>query len=110
MLRTLYNLTAGVYTAIPALRFSRRVELEEDGTGLGVGLSLKFPEDNFTLIRSYPPEQQPVLLGNSVASGGGQGPIMGWPVQTGLNARAADNYVMASCMTGTTIMRVTEID
>jgi hypothetical protein len=110
MLRTLYALTAGVYTPIPALRFSRRVELAEDGSGNDVGLALKFPEDSFTAIREYPPAQQPVVLGNATAQGGGHGPILGWPTQTGLNARAADNYVLASCMTGTTVLRVTEID
>lgn len=110
MNRTLYNLTAGTFTAIPATRFSRLVELIEDGTGSLAGLALKFPEDSFTAIRTYPPDQQPVILGDEVGIANAKGKIIGWPTQTGLNARPADNYVLASCLTGTTVLRVTEED
>lgn len=110
MKRTLYNLTAGVYTNIPALQFARRVELIEDGSVAGAGLLVKFPEDNFTAIHAFPPAQQPVVLGNATAQGAGSGPIQGWPVQTGLNVRAADFYAKVTAMGGTTVLRVTEID
>jgi hypothetical protein len=110
MKRTLYPLTAGVYTAIPALQFARRVDLEEDGSTAPAGILLKFREDNFTQIFEYLPAQQPCILGDRVAQANGRGYILGWPTQTGLNARAADNYVMASAVTGTTTLRVTEYD
>lgn len=110
MNRTLYNLTAGVYTPIPALQFARLVKMWEDGTGNGVGLSVKFADDNFTVAYAYPPAIQPVVIGNEVAQGRGQGAIQGWPVQTGLNARAADNYAKVSCLSGTTVMVVEEED
>ncbi|HEV2709152.1 MAG TPA: hypothetical protein VGU67_02965 [Edaphobacter sp.] len=110
MLRTLYSLTAGTYTAIPALRFSRLVKLEEDGTGTGVGLICKFPEDNYTATFTYPPAQQPIILGDEVAIQNGRGKMVGIPVQTGLNTEAATVYAMVSCLTGTTVLRVTEED
>lgn len=110
MKRTLYSLTAGVYTNIPALQFARRVELQEDATGTNAGLGCKFPEDNFTAIFEYAPDQEPVVLGNSTAEGNAFGTILGWPVQTGLNARAADFYAKVTCLSGTTVLRVTEID
>lgn len=110
MLRTLYTLTAGTYTAIPALRFSRLVELQEDATGTAAGIACKFPEDNYTAIFSYGPLEQPVVLGDRVAIQNGRGKFVGEPVQTGLNARAADVYAMVTCLAGTTVLRVTEED
>ena len=110
MLRTLYPLTAGTYTAIPALRFARLVELEEDATGNQVGLACKFPEDNFTAVDSYIPQQQPVVLGQKVGQSFGHGTFVGVPAQTGLNVRAADVYAMVTCLSGTTVLRVTEED
>jgi hypothetical protein len=110
MLRTLYTVTAGTFTAIPALRFSRRVEIQEDGTSTGNGIAAKLPDDNFTAVMSYPPAQQPLILGNPTATGHGQGPLIGIPVQTGLNAKAASTYALVSAMSGTIIIRVTEFD
>ena len=110
MRRTSYNLVAGTFTPIPALQFARRVELTEDAAAAAVGLSVKYPEDNFVGIHDYLPAQEPVIIGNTVAFGHGQGPILGWPVQTGLNARAADTYCTVSCLSGTTKLWVTEID
>lgn len=110
MKRTPYALTAGTYTSIPALQFARRVELREDGVAAAVGLSVKYPEDGFTAAYDYLVAQQPVVLGNPVAHGNAYGGILGWPVQTGLNARAADIYCKVSCLTGTTTLDVTEID
>ncbi len=110
MNRTLYSLTAGTYTPIPSTVFSRMVELQEDDSVTHVGLLLKFPEDNFTQAYEFKDEAQPVVLGDKVAFGRGQGYILGWPTQTGGNARAADNYVLASAVTGTTKLRVTEYD
>lgn len=108
--RPLVALTAGTYTAIPALQFARMVELQEDDSVASVGLLLKFPEDNFTAAFEYKAAAQPVILGDKVAHGNNKGAMLGWPAQTGLNARAADVYVMASCPTGTTQLRVTETD
>lgn len=110
MNRSLISLTAGVWTPVPATRFSRRVEIAEDGSATAVGIALKFPEDNFTQQYDYPVGQQPVVLGNAIAQGRGVGPILGWPAQSGANARAADNYCLASAMSATTKIRVTEID
>lgn|GEM_PF-4585710 len=108
--RPLVALTAGVYTAIPALQFARMVELQEDDSVASVGLLLKFPEDNFTAIFEYKAAAQPVILGDKVGIEHGRGKFVGEPAQTGLNTRAADVYVMASCATGTTQLRVTEND
>jgi hypothetical protein len=109
--RRLVNLTAGIYTPITALQFARLVKLEEDGSeATPVGLAVKFPEDGYTQIYEYPPDQQPVVLGNATAEGRGQGPIQGWPAQSGINLRAADVYVLISAMSATTVLRVTEID
>ena len=110
MLRTLYPLTAGTYTAIPALRFARLVELEEDATGNQTGIACKFPEDNFTAVDSYIPQQQPVILGQKVGLSHGRGAFVGEPAQTGLHARAADIYAMVTCLSGATVLRVTEED
>lgn len=110
MLRTLYTLNAGTYTAIPALRFSRLVELEEDASGTGAGLAAKFPEDNYTAVFSYSPLQQPIILGDKVGIQHGKGKFVGEPAQTGLNTRAADVYAMVTCLAGTTVLRVTEED
>ena len=107
---TLYSLTAGNYTVIPATRVARRVEIAEDGTGNNTGLAIKLPDDNFTAVLSYPPAQQPIVLGNVVANQNGAGMFLGLPTQTGLNARTADTYCLLSCMSGTTIVRVTELD
>lgn len=108
--RPLVALTAGTFTAIPALQFARMVELQEDDSVASVGLALKFPEDNFTAIFEYKAAAQPVILGNKNAQNNNKGAFVGMPVQTGLNVRAADVYVMASCITGTTQLRVTETD
>lgn len=108
--RPLVALTAGSYTAIPALQFARKVELAEDDSVTSVGLSVKFPEDNYTNAFAYKQPQQPVILGNTVAKDNNKGPFVGEPAQTGLNVRAADVYVMVSCLTGTTQLRVTETD
>lgn len=110
MNRTFVSLTAGVYTSISATRFSRRVELQEDGSVASVGLSVKFPEDGYTQAYGYLQAEQPVVLGNKIAHGLGQGYILGWPTQTGLNARTADVYCKVSCLTGTTKLIVTEYD
>jgi hypothetical protein len=110
LLRTLYTLTAGTYVAIPALRFARRVELSEDGSGNATGIMCKFPEDNFTAIFTYSTFQQPVVLGDEVGNFHGRGKFVGEPVQTGLNTRAADVYAMVTAVSGTTILRVTEED
>ena len=45
------------------------------------------------------------LYGNGT-SGESKTPFL----ETGINTRAADVYVMASCLTGTTQLRVTETD
>jgi hypothetical protein len=110
LLRTLYPLTAGTFTAIPATQFARLVELQEDDSVPSVGLVFKFPQDSYTAAYTYKQEAQPVVLGDKVAFGRGMGKFVGEPVQTGLNTRAADVYVMASCLTGTTQLRVTEQD
>jgi hypothetical protein len=108
--RPLVTLTAGTFTAIPALQFARLVELQEDDSVPSVGLMLKFPEDAYTAAFTYKQEAQPVILGQRVGQFNNKGTFVGEPVQTGLNARAADIYVMASCLTGTTALRVTEED
>jgi hypothetical protein len=108
--RPLITLTAGSYTAIPALQFARMVELQEDDSVASVGLLLKFPEDNYTAAFAFKAAAQPVVLGNKTAQNNDKGAMVGWPAQTGLNVRAADVYVMASCITGTTQLRVTETD
>lgn len=108
--RPLVALTAGTYTAIPALQFARLVELQEDDSVPSVGLLLKFPEDGYTAVFAYKQEAQPVILGQKVGQKENRGAFVGEPVQTGLNARAADVYVMASCISGTTQLRVTEED
>ena len=110
MKRTLYPLVAGVFTAIPALSFARMVELEEDGSGSGAGLACRFPEDAFTVTINYTPDQYPIVLGDQVANTNAKGKFVGEPVQTGLNARAADIYAMVSCLGGATVLRVTEED
>lgn len=110
MKRTLYSLTAGVFTSIPALQFARRVEMQEDASGTNIGLAVKFREDNYTQIFEFAPTDEPVVLDNSIAGGNAFGFLQGWPVQTGLNARAADVYAKVSCLAGTTVLRVTEID
>ena len=74
------------------------------------GIACKFPEDNFTAVDSYIPQQQPVVLGDKVGLGHGRGKFVGEPVQTGLNARAAEVYAMVTCLSGTTVLRVTEED
>jgi hypothetical protein len=84
------------------------VELAEDGTGTGNGLAVKFPNDNFTAIFNYPPDQQPLILGDRDAHGNARGEIIGWPTQTGLNARTADVMVQVAAMSGATVLRVTE--
>jgi hypothetical protein len=86
------------------------VELAEDDSVDSVGLVLKFPEDNFTASFTYKQQAQPVILGNLNGQNNNKGAFVGQPVQTGINARAADVYVMASCLTGTTQLRVTEVD
>lgn len=108
--RPLIALTAGTFTAIPALQFARMVELQEDDSVASVGLAFKFPEDNFTATFEYKAAAQPVILGDKVGIQRAQGKFVGEPAQTGLNVRAADVYVMASCITGTTQLRVTEND
>lgn len=108
--RPLVALTAGTFTAIPALQFARMVQLQEDDSVPSVGLVLKFPEDNYTASFTYKVEAQPVILGNQNAQNNNKGAFVGEPVQTGINTRAADIYVMASCLTGTTQLRVTEED
>jgi hypothetical protein len=86
------------------------VELQEDDSVASVGLVFKFPEDNFTASFTYKTEAQPVVLGNLNAQNNNKGAFVGEPAQTGINVRAADVYVMASCLTGTTQLRVTEED
>lgn len=108
--RPLVALTAGTFTAIPALQFARMVELQEDDSVTSVGLIFKFPEDNFTAAFTYKAAAQPVILGNKPGIADDKGAFQGMPAQTGLNVRAADVYVMASCLTGTTQLRVTEQD
>lgn len=108
--RPLIALAAGTFTAVPALTFARLVELQEDDSVASVGLVLKFPEDNFTASFTYKAPAQPVVLGDMVGQHNGRGKWVGVPVQTGLNAAPATVYVLASCLTGTTQLRVTEED
>lgn len=111
MLRTKYALTTA-FIPIPALQFSRLVKLYEDGAAASVGISLKFPDDNYTAAITYLSVRQPVELGNVTARGKGTGPMVGYPAQTGaiLTPRAATTLVMAAALTGTTTLVVEEID
>lgn len=111
MLRTTYNILAASYTSIPALRFSRRVEIEEDANGgTQSGLLVKFPDDNFTNVIGYSPDQQPVILGSVPAEGKGAGPLIGIPAQSGYPAKSANVYCMIQALTGDTVIHVTEWD
>lgn len=110
--RTLYALTTA-FTNIPATKFARMVKIQEDDTvSPQVGIAIKFPDDNgaFTLPAvTYPPAFEPVILGDEVAHGNALGEILGWPTQTGGNARAADIYCQVAAVAGTTTIIVTEI-
>lgn len=108
--RPLIALTAGSFTAVPALQFARRVELQEDDSVPSVGLVFKFPEDNYTASFTYKQIAQPVILGQQVGNMDGMGEWVGVPAQSGINTAPATVYVMASCLTGTTQLRVTELD
>ena len=110
MKRTQYPLTAGIYTPIPALQFSRKVELTEDGSVQAQGLQVKYPLDGFQSVYTYAPDAEPVEITESVPLGAGQGILLGWPQQTGINQRAADTYCMVSCAGGTSLLNVLEYD
>lgn len=111
MQRTLYSLTAS-FIPIPATMFSRRVQIQEDGSADSVGIQLKFPDDNYTQAFTYLADKQPVILGNVIAGGHGEGPMVGYPEQSAntLTPRAATVLVMAAALTGTTKIIVEEID
>lgn len=111
MQRTKYALTTA-FIPIPATVFSRMVKYQEDGAAPSVGISLKFPDDNYTNAMSYLWNAQPVIQGNEVANGRGSGPMVGYPAQSGsiLTPRAATTLVMAAALSGTTTLIVEEID
>lgn len=107
---TLYALDgAATFVNIPATRFARYLQIQEDGTGTAAGLQIKWPTDNFTAIDKYPATQQPIKpQENPETLGMGMGPILGWPAQTGLNVRAADILFKVASMGAATVVRVDE--
>jgi hypothetical protein len=109
--RTKYALTT-TFIPIPATVFSRQVRYYEDGSVASVGISLKYPDDNYTNAISYLSARQPAIQGNVVAEGRGEGPMVGYPAQSGsvLTPRAATTLVMAAALSGTTTLVVEEID
>lgn len=111
MQRTKYALTTA-FIPIPATMFSRQVRYFEDGAVASVGISLKFPDDNYTAAITYLSARQPAIQGNEVATGKGAGPMVGYPAQSGsiLTPRAATTLVMAAALAGTTTLVVEEID
>jgi hypothetical protein len=109
--RTKYALTTA-FIPIPATQFSRLVKYFEDGSVPSVGISLKFPDDNYTNAITYLSALQPAIQGNETAQGRGDGPMVGYPAQSGsiLTPRAATTLVMAAALSGTTTLVVEEID
>ncbi|MGP8269116.1 MAG: hypothetical protein ACLQLH_03535 [Terracidiphilus sp.] len=100
---------AGTFVSIPATIFARYLQIQEDGSGAASGLQIKWPTDNFTAVFKYPSAQQPIKPNeNPETLGLGQGVLLGWPAQTGLNTRAADVYCKIASMGAATVVRVDE--
>jgi hypothetical protein len=95
-------------TAIPCTKWSRRVEIAEDGAVVAFsGLSVLFPNG----VRvGYSPEQQPVVLTDKAASSAGQGRIVARPANTGYPPNAADVYCVISPLGAATVINVWEYD
>lgn len=100
------NATSGAYVTISAAAYARAVEISEDGSGDGAGLTVKWPNGN---VVNYPPAQQPIKIANP---GGGAGGFVGVPSQPtnfpGGTGPAATVYCQIKSMGAATAVRVTE--
>jgi hypothetical protein len=110
--KQLINLNGvGTFVNVTASIFARRVSVIEDASGAAAGIQVKFPDDNFTTVYKYTPAQQPVFMRSGPnLDGHGQGPLLGWPAQTGLpsGAKAASVYCQVASMGAATVIRVDE--
>lgn len=69
--------------SVSASTFSQSIEIQEDGSGSGAGLTVYFPDDNFTQAYQYPPSQQPIKRGAKEVTGApGRAPLLGKPDRT----------------------------
>lgn len=100
----------GAFTSVYATKWSRRVEIEEDGSVTKTGLLIKLPDDNFTNVYTYPADEQPIVLGNTIAHGNGDGSTVGRPAQTGNPPVAATELCRIASVGAATVIRVNEID
>lgn len=86
---------------IPATKFARRVYIQEDGNvSAFAGFSFKYANGRTIGVT---PDQQPLVLGDSVQNRNSGGNFLAMPAQDGLNARVADIYGQASSVNGTII-------
>lgn len=68
---------------LSASTFSESVEIQEDGSVAGSGLTVYFPDDNFTQGYDFPPAQQPIRIGAALVTGApGRAPLLGKPART----------------------------
>lgn len=112
------NGNGGPMTAVLATIWSRRVTVREDEAAAATGLQYQKPDDSFTNTYTVgtpgSPDQPQIDLGNQVARGRGEGPILGGPAQgtSGqFNFRAADTLFKAQGKgAGATTIRVVEED
>lgn len=107
------------FSAVSATIFSNYVEIQEDGSGAAAGLKVKFPDDNFTAVYEYPPDQQPIRIGTPENTGApGGAPFAGVPTQSApiagggnayiANTNPATVYCQVASMGADTVIRVDE--
>jgi hypothetical protein len=115
MKRTIF---AGVTAAqlIPVSQVSRRVHIFEDGSVAPQGLSISFPDDNFTTTLDIlgATATQPYIITDRASDGSGRSYILGIPAQIFTSSsgaevpRPADSYCKVASKTGTATNVVVE--
>lgn len=96
-------------TSIPCTKWSRRVEIMEDGAaGNGQGIVVTYPNGT---VAVFAPQQQPVILADLAAQGSGGGRFLGRPPQTdGAPLYDGDIYVVVDTAGTATVVNVWEYD
>lgn len=99
------NGSAGAYVQILSSIPARRAEGREDESATAQGLTYQKPDDGFvaTYTVGVPgtPDAPQIVLGNPVGQGAGEGPILGWPAQSGLLNTTATQLVNVRSKTAT---------
>ena len=103
LVQTVQAVTSAAQVPIVAKAFASYVEIEEDGSGVGAGLKVTWPNGT---VAEYTPAQQPIPIGSKDHEG--RGPLVGCPANYNGGGGAATQYCTVESLGADTVVRTSE--